>query len=89
MNQKQQQSKSQYGTMTAKADVNGDYTQAQSGAEGSTAATSQSLSEYGTMTAKYDANNDYGQSGGSQKNAGAKSDQQGKKTMTSDKNIGN
>ncbi|VBB05803.1 Hypothetical protein LUCI_1014 [Lucifera butyrica] len=79
MDQKQTQSKSQYGTLTAKYDANRDYADAQNGAQGSTATTSQSVAEYGTMTAKYDANDDYSQSGGGQKSSGNKPGQQGNK----------
>ena len=78
MDKKNQQSKSQYGTLTAKSDANNDYSQGQ---------TTSSVSEYGTMTAKMDANKDYGgkstsTSTGGQQQSGSK------KTQTSDKNIG-
>ncbi len=56
---KQQQSVSEYGTMTAKFDANGEYganASAQSNAAGSQKT---SKDKYGTLTAKADANNDY------------------------------
>ena len=56
---KQQQSKAEYGTMTAKFDANGEY--GASSSTQSSAADSQQASKakYGTLTAKADANNDY------------------------------
>jgi hypothetical protein len=58
---KQQQSKSEYGTMTAKFDANGEYGSSSSSSAQSNAAGSQqsSKAKYGTLTAKADANNDY------------------------------
>lgn len=56
---KQQQSKSEYGTLTAKFDANGEYgasANAQSNAAGNQQS---SKAKYGTLTAKADANNDY------------------------------
>jgi hypothetical protein len=54
---KQQQSKSEYGTMTAKFDANGEYGASSDAA--TNAAQQSSKSKYGTLTAKADANNDY------------------------------
>ena len=56
---KQQQSKSEYGTMTAKFDANGEYG-ATSGTNANAAGSQKaSKAKYGTLTAKSDANNDY------------------------------
>lgn len=77
MDKKNQQSKSQFGTLTAKQDANQDYTSSASAKSGM----SSSATGAGTLTAKYDANNDYGGKGGSQ------SGQTGQqKVKTSDKN---
>lgn len=63
-----QTDKSQAGTLTAKYDVNGDYSASnkananatENTATSSTAAKNKaSKAEYGTLTAKLDANNDY------------------------------
>lgn len=50
-------SKSQSGTLTAKSDVNQDYTS--STTQNTQSKKAQSKSQYGTLTAKADANNDY------------------------------
>lgn len=56
---KQQQSKAEYGTMTAKFDANNDYGST-SGVQSNAAGSQQSSkAKYGTLTAKADANNDY------------------------------
>ncbi|MDU4961276.1 MAG: hypothetical protein E6X17_11540 [Sporomusaceae bacterium] len=55
---KQQQSKSEYGTMTAKFDANGDYGAASASANAAGSQQS-SKAKYGTLTAKADAHNDY------------------------------
>lgn len=86
MDKKQQESKSTYGTLTAKYDANGDYAQPGGGEAGSGATTSQSMAEYGTMTAKYDANGDYDKNGG--KKGGKNATGQQNDVMTSEYNIG-
>ncbi|MBU2700705.1 hypothetical protein Ga0466249_001810 [Sporomusaceae bacterium BoRhaA] len=72
-NKKQQTSNTQSGTMTAKYDINGDYSSSMLGNTGATSNTAssstteastaeknkQSKAKYGTMTASLDANNDY------------------------------
>ena len=85
MDKKNQQSKSQYGTMTAKYDVNGDYGSASTSA---TSSTTGGMTTGGTnqiLTSQYDANGDYNknnqQSGGNQSG-------QGGKVKTSNHNIG-
>ncbi len=55
---KQQQSKSEYGTLTANFDANGEYG-ASASAQSKAAGSQQSKAKYGTLTAKADANNDY------------------------------
>lgn len=80
MDKKNQQSKAQFGTMTAKQDANQDYTSSASSYQSGTSSSMGGAS--GTLTAKYDANNDYGGKGSSQ------SGQTGQqKVKTSDKNI--
>lgn len=58
VDKKNQSSKSQYGTMTAKFDANQDYTSSTQKTN-TQSQKAQSKSEYGTLTAKADANNDY------------------------------
>jgi hypothetical protein len=89
VDKKNQQSKSQFGTMTAKSDANNDYSSNTQGMASSTA-NADSMQEYGTMTAKLDANNDYSKSGSQRQGDNANQQQQagGKKPQTSDKNIG-
>ncbi len=89
MDKKNQQSKAQFGTLTAKHDANQDYasstagsTQGAGGASGTGGSMGSSASGAGTLTAKFDANNDYGG------NSGAQSAQSGQqKVKTADKNI--
>ncbi len=88
MDKKNQQSKSQFGTLTAKQDANQDYTSSsKSGASGGAmsggAMSGGSASGAGTLTAQFDANNDYG--GGGKSGSQSQSGQQ--KVKTSDKNI--
>ena len=56
---KQQQSKSEYGTMTAKFDANGEYGATSSKQSNAAGSQQSSKAKYGTLTAKADANNDY------------------------------
>ena len=58
---KQQASKSQYGTLTAKFDANNDYGSSTNTKNSTTTSAKQqeSKSKYGTLTAKSDANNEY------------------------------
>jgi hypothetical protein len=84
VNKKNQQSKSQFGTLTAKSDANNDYSQAQSSTMSDTT-TASSLSEYGTLTAKFDANNDYGGKSGNQ-NKGGQNQNNNNKTQSPNKN---
>lgn len=84
MDKKNQQSKSQFGTLTAKQDANNDYTSSTASKGGAAGGMmGSSASGAGTMTAQYDANNDYGGSGktGNQGQSGQQ------KVKTSDKNI--
>lgn len=74
MDKKNQQSKSQFGTLTAKQDANNDYSSSTS------SATTSSSTGAGTLTAKYDANNDYGKGGSQSGQTGQQ------KVKTSDKN---
>jgi len=93
VDKKNQQSKSQFGTLTAKQDANQDYTSSsKSGASGGAmsggamsggAMSGGSASGAGTLTAQFDANNDYG--GGGKSGSQSQSGQQ--KVKTSDKNI--
>lgn len=82
MDKKNQQSKSQFGTLTAKQDANQDYTSSSKGGA-SSGAMGGSASGAGTMTAQFDANNDYG--GGGKSGNQNQSGQQ--KVKTSDKDI--
>lgn len=82
MDKKNQQSKSQFGTLTAKQDANNDYTSSASKG-GAAGGMMSGASGAGTMTAQYDANNDYG-GGGKSGNQGQSGQQ---KVKTSDKNI--
>ncbi len=83
MDKKQQQSKAQYGTLTAKDDANRDY-QSQSGNSRSKNITNKSQADYGTMTAKYDANGDYSQNNSGQMSTN--NTQQNSKVRTTNKN---
>lgn len=56
---KQQQSKAEYGTMTAKFDANGEYGSTSSVQSNAAGSQQSSKAKYGTLTAKADANNDY------------------------------
>ncbi|KYZ75761.1 hypothetical protein AXX12_11180 [Anaerosporomusa subterranea] len=56
---KQQQSKSEYGTMTAKFDANGEYGASSSVPTNAAGNQQSSKAKYGTLTAKADANNEY------------------------------
>jgi hypothetical protein len=94
MDNKTQQSKSKYGTLTASADANNDYSQGSASAStmsGASSGTMSGASGAGTMTAKFDANNDYGGGKSGKQNQGSSSNQQAgnKKVLTSNKNIGN
>lgn len=83
MDKKNQQSKAQFGTLTAKHDANQDYSSSTTGGtSGMSGSMGSSASGAGTLTAKFDANNDYGGKSGSQS---GQSGQQ--KVKTSDKNI--
>jgi hypothetical protein len=83
VDKKNQQSKSQFGTLTATKDANQDYTSSSKGGmAGGSMGASSIASGAGTLTAQYDANNDYGGQGNKQ---GSQTGQQ--KVKTSDKNI--
>lgn len=56
---KQQQSVSEYGTMTAKFDANGEYGASSNTQSNAASSQPSSKAKYGTLTAKADANNDY------------------------------
>lgn len=81
MDKKNQQSKAQFGTLTAKHDANQDYTSSATDTTTSSTMGTGSASGAGTLTAQYDANNDYG--GKSNKQSGQTGQQ---KVKTSDKN---
>lgn len=58
-NSKNQASKQEYGTMTAKFDANNDYSTNNATSQASGNKQKASKADYGTLTAKEDANNDY------------------------------
>jgi len=83
LDKKNQQSKAQYGTLTATQDANNDYSsKTPSAAGGSSSGATSSVSEMAnsTLTAKYDANNDYD----TQKDTASQAS--GKSAQTSSKN---
>lgn len=77
-------SKKKYGTMTASADANNDYTSSTGSNSATSSITSESMSEYGTMTALEDSNKDYKQN--SQSSQKSSTPNQGSLTSSYDSN---